>query len=132
MGPCSCSRSFFEGFNPDRAAVVACTVFFLILEFTRKYSPRGYFLGVKLAFPFPAPHHDKNYFVIEGLLARTPVSHASNSNPFRNPLLQAKAVDGQPSNDRFERTTCWVPCAHGIKLQLLCSVRFWTSLARTA
>ena len=34
------------------------------------------------------------------------------------------------SNDRFERKTRWVPCANGIKLQLLRSVRFWTSLVR--
>ena len=33
-------------------------------------------------------------------------------------------------NDCFEQTTCWVPCADGIKLQFLCSVRFWTSLVR--
>ena len=52
------------------------------------------------------------------------------SNPIRNPLLPAKAVDRQPSDDCFERTTRWVPCADGIKLQSLRSVRFWTSLVR--
>ena len=58
------------------------------------------------------------------------VQAMAGSNLIRNPLLPAKAVDRQPSDDRFERTTRWVPCADGIKLQSLRSVRFWTSLVR--
>ena len=43
---------------------------------------------------------------------------------------QQKLCIVQLSNDHFERTTCWIPCGDGIKLQSLRSVRFWTSLVR--
>ena len=74
-------------------------------------------------------------------------------NPVRGnqPLLKAKAVHRTTShfttwNGPLNRKTfdevktfvqwslwedkCWVPCADGIKLQSLRSVRFWTSLVR--
>ena len=70
------------------------------------------------------------YPVVYWLGHPTLVRAMAGSNPIRNPLLPAKAVDRQPSDDRFERTTRWVPCADGIKLQSLRSVRFWTSLVR--
>ena len=43
---------------------------------------------------------------------------------------QQKLCIVQLSNDHFERTTRWVPCADGIKLQSLHSVRFCISLVR--
>ena len=76
-----------------------------------------------------------------------------SSNPIQGnqPLLMVKAVHRQSSLHVFGtglwlgklhevnplivqwshwEDNCWVPCANGIKLQSLRSVRFWTSLVR--